>query len=61
MNGIVRVPAPVNEPVLSYAPGSPERAALKRRLAEMANTGASVVSARSLSSPETRAIRISSS
>ena len=38
MNGIVRVPAPVNEPVLSYAPGSPERAALKRRLAEMANT-----------------------
>jgi 1-pyrroline-5-carboxylate dehydrogenase len=35
LNGIARIPAPVNEPVLSYAPGSPERASLKRRLAEM--------------------------
>jgi len=35
LNGIVRVPTPVNEPVRSYAPGSAERAALKRRLAEM--------------------------
>ena len=35
MNGIVRVPAPVNEPVHSYAPGSPERASLKLRLAKM--------------------------
>jgi 1-pyrroline-5-carboxylate dehydrogenase len=35
--GIRRVPAPVNEPVKSYATGSPERAALKARLAEMAN------------------------
>ena len=35
LNGIVRIPAPVNEPVLTYAPGSAERAALKRRLAEM--------------------------
>ncbi|HSM60972.1 MAG TPA: L-glutamate gamma-semialdehyde dehydrogenase [Longimicrobiales bacterium] len=32
----MRVPAPINEPVLSYAPGTPERAALKERLAEMA-------------------------
>ena len=31
-----RVPAPVNEPVLSYAPGSPERAVLKARLNTMA-------------------------
>ena len=30
------VPAPINEPVKSYAPGSPEREALKRRLDEMA-------------------------
>ena len=30
------VPAPVNEPVRSYAPGSPERASLKARLAQMA-------------------------
>ncbi|MDF1561690.1 MAG: L-glutamate gamma-semialdehyde dehydrogenase [Deltaproteobacteria bacterium] len=29
----VKVPHPVNEPVLSYAPGSPERAALKAELA----------------------------
>ncbi|KAB2956366.1 MAG: L-glutamate gamma-semialdehyde dehydrogenase [Thermoanaerobaculia bacterium] len=35
LNGIVRVPVPVNEPVRNYAPGSPERAALKLRLAEM--------------------------
>jgi 1-pyrroline-5-carboxylate dehydrogenase len=31
-----RVPAPVNEPVRSYAPGTPERASLKARLAAMA-------------------------
>jgi 1-pyrroline-5-carboxylate dehydrogenase len=33
--GIFRPPAPVNEPVRSYAPGSPERASLLRRLDEM--------------------------
>lgn len=36
MNGSVRIPAPVNEPVRGYTPGSPERAALKARLAELA-------------------------
>lgn len=36
-SGTRRVPTPVNEPVKSYAPGSPERAALKARLASMAN------------------------
>ncbi len=35
-NGRRRVPPPVNEPVRSYAPGSPERASLKARLAQMA-------------------------
>ena len=35
-NGLRRVPLPVNEPVRAYAPGSPERAALKSRLATMA-------------------------
>jgi 1-pyrroline-5-carboxylate dehydrogenase len=35
-NGVRRVPSPANEPVRSYAPGSPERAALKARLEEMA-------------------------
>jgi 1-pyrroline-5-carboxylate dehydrogenase len=34
--GTRRVPPPVNEPVRSYAPGSPERTALKDRLASMA-------------------------
>ncbi len=34
--GIFRVPEPVNEPVLSYAPGSPERAELKTHLERMA-------------------------
>jgi 1-pyrroline-5-carboxylate dehydrogenase len=36
-NGTRRVPDPVNEPVRSYAPGSPERAALKARLKTMAD------------------------
>ena len=36
MNGSIRIPTPVNEPVLSYAPGTPERASLKACLAEMA-------------------------
>ena len=35
-NGHRRVPPPMNEPVRSYAPGSPERASLKARLAAMA-------------------------
>ena len=34
--GIFRPPPPVNEPVRSYAPGSPERAELQTRLAQMA-------------------------
>ncbi|MDP9362555.1 MAG: L-glutamate gamma-semialdehyde dehydrogenase [Acidobacteriota bacterium] len=34
-NGNRRVPSPVNEPVKSYAPGNPERAALKERLSAM--------------------------
>jgi 1-pyrroline-5-carboxylate dehydrogenase len=33
--GIFRVPQPVNEPVRDYAPGSPERASLQRRLERM--------------------------
>jgi 1-pyrroline-5-carboxylate dehydrogenase len=36
MDAVTRVPAPRNEPVLDYAPGSAERAALERRLAELA-------------------------
>lgn len=33
--GIYRVPAPRNEPVLNYAPGSPERKAIQQALAEL--------------------------
>ena len=36
INARVQAPTPVNEPVLNYAPGSPERRALTARLAEQA-------------------------
>ena len=36
MDGITRVPAPRNETVLNYAPGSAERTALESRLTELA-------------------------
>ncbi|MBI2494547.1 MAG: L-glutamate gamma-semialdehyde dehydrogenase [Candidatus Rokubacteria bacterium] len=35
-NGIFSVPVPRNEPVLAYAPGSPERAALRAQLQKVA-------------------------
>jgi 1-pyrroline-5-carboxylate dehydrogenase len=41
-NGNRRVPAPVNEPIKSYAPGSPERAALKDRLRSMSTDRADI-------------------
>src|SRR5437879_81774 len=34
-NAFFKIPTPVNEPVKSYAPGSPERAALKSALEDM--------------------------
>src|SRR6187455_1505807 len=34
-NAIYKVPAAVNEPVLNYAPGSPERASLKQTIEQM--------------------------
>ena len=37
MSGKLRVPAPVNEPVLDYLPGSREREELKKKLSEMAS------------------------
>src|SRR5919197_5907038 len=36
-NAIVSVPTPRNEPVLAYAPGSPERRALRAQLAKMSS------------------------
>jgi 1-pyrroline-5-carboxylate dehydrogenase len=35
-HGLFRPPAPINEPILDYAPGDPAREALQQRLAEMA-------------------------
>jgi len=34
-NAYFKVPYPINEPVLSYAPGTPEKEALKKRLKEL--------------------------
>ena len=36
-NAYFKVPTPVNEPVLNYAPGSPEKEALKKKLAELSS------------------------
>ncbi|GGB85115.1 1-pyrroline-5-carboxylate dehydrogenase [Knoellia flava TL1] len=38
MDAVTHVPAPINEPVRDYAPGSPERAALEVALAEVGST-----------------------
>src|SRR5690625_7795841 len=34
-NSFPQVPHPINEPVRDYAPGSPERASLQQRIAEL--------------------------
>jgi 1-pyrroline-5-carboxylate dehydrogenase len=38
MNGTSNIPAPQNDPIRSYAPGSPERAALKAELKRLSST-----------------------
>lgn len=38
MNGTSNIPAPHNDPIRSYAPGSPERAALKAELKRLGST-----------------------
>ena len=38
MNGTANIPAPRNEPVLTYAPGTPERAAIKAELKRLGGT-----------------------
>jgi 1-pyrroline-5-carboxylate dehydrogenase len=37
MDAITSTPVPVNEPIRTYAPGSPERESLQRRIAELEN------------------------
>ncbi|RKT77322.1 delta-1-pyrroline-5-carboxylate dehydrogenase [Terracoccus luteus] len=39
MDAVTHVPEPANEPVLDYAPGSPERARLESALAEIGSSG----------------------
>ncbi|MFJ4680028.1 L-glutamate gamma-semialdehyde dehydrogenase [Kitasatospora sp. NPDC088783] len=39
MDAVTQVPAPVNEPVHSYAPGSPERVRLEAKLKELGGQG----------------------
>ena len=34
-NAYFKVPVPINEPVLTYAPGTPERDAIKKKLQEL--------------------------
>ena len=41
-NGIFRVPQPVNEPVLSYAPGTSERAEIQAKLSDLLSVGTEV-------------------
>ena len=36
-NAVIQTPRPFNEPILDHAPGSPERAALKKALDEAAS------------------------
>ncbi|MBA3522674.1 MAG: L-glutamate gamma-semialdehyde dehydrogenase [Gemmatimonadales bacterium] len=42
MSSTPNIPQPINEPVLSYAPGSPERAALKAALGEVGSQQADI-------------------
>ena len=38
MDAVTRVPAPTNEPILAYAPGTPERAEVQTALKDLAAT-----------------------
>jgi 1-pyrroline-5-carboxylate dehydrogenase len=42
MSGTTNIPRPVNEPILSYAPGAPERARLKAELARLSGEVAEI-------------------
>jgi 1-pyrroline-5-carboxylate dehydrogenase len=44
MNGTPNIPLPVNDPIRSYAPGSPERAALKAELKRLSGTVTEITS-----------------
>jgi 1-pyrroline-5-carboxylate dehydrogenase len=42
MHSLSKVPQPINDPVLNYAPGSPEKALLKKTLESMSKTPADI-------------------
>jgi 1-pyrroline-5-carboxylate dehydrogenase len=42
MNALPNIPQPINEPVLGYAPGAPERAELKQTLKELSGRGVEI-------------------
>ena len=44
MNGTSNIPIPVNDPIRSYAPGTPERAALKAELKRLSGTVTEITS-----------------
>jgi 1-pyrroline-5-carboxylate dehydrogenase len=44
MNGTSNIPLPVNDPIRSYAPGTPERAALKAELKRLSGTVTEITS-----------------
>jgi 1-pyrroline-5-carboxylate dehydrogenase len=44
MNGTSNIPLPINDPIRSYAPGSPERAALKAELKRLSGTVTEITS-----------------
>jgi 1-pyrroline-5-carboxylate dehydrogenase len=59
-NSLAPVPPAVNEPVLSYAPGSPERASLKKKLASLKSNEVDVpvfIGGREVRTGDTEAIR----
>ncbi len=59
VNAVFAPPTPVNEPVKSYAPGSPERASLKRELQAMEGVQASlpnVIAGERIETGNTRAV-----
>ncbi|MCB0530922.1 MAG: L-glutamate gamma-semialdehyde dehydrogenase [Lewinellaceae bacterium] len=59
-DAIFNIPNPVNEPVLSYAPNSPEKAALKKALSELKSVQSEIpmfIGGKKVMTPEKLAIR----
>ena len=61
MNGIAQIAEPSNERVLNYAPGSPERENLKKRLDQMLAEEydiPAIIGGKEIRSGNTRAVKI---